>query len=112
MRLALLALPLGLLACSSPLSRAHSAFDEGRYPDAAAEYRALAGGVARLEQRELFEYALYRGLSQLALGDAVPARRWLGLAKRLVDACPALATDDERGSLMAAWRSMGFMPGD
>lgn len=111
MRLALAMLPLWLLACSSPLSEAQSAFDEGRYPEAVAEYRALASQVGGFEQKELFEYALYRGLAQLALGDAQPARRWLGLAKRLADACPALANDDQRGSLMAAWRSMGFMPG-
>jgi hypothetical protein len=99
-------------ACSAPLTDARTSFDEARYPDAVAEYRALGPDLAALSRPELFEYALYRGLSHLALGDSAPAERWLLVAKRLSDESPALATADQRGRLLSAWRSMGRMPGD
>jgi hypothetical protein len=105
---------LGALAwgCSSPLTEARTSFDEARYPDAVAEYRALGAQLPRLTLPQLFEYALYRGLSHLALGDARPAERWLLLAKRLSEQSPDLATAAQTGQLLSAWRSMGHMPGD
>jgi hypothetical protein len=109
-RLCLLALLLA--ACSAPLSEARTSFDQARYPDAVAEYRALAPAVASFSEPELFEYALYRGLSHLALGDAAPAQRWLTVAKRLSERSAGLASREQQGRLMAAWRSMGYMPGD
>lgn len=108
----LLVLSVCLFSCASPLSPARQAFDEARYPEAVAAYRALGAQLPELEQHELFEYALYRGLSHLALGDSRPAQRWLLVAKRLSEASPALTTREERGRLLAAWSSMGHMPGD
>jgi len=101
-----------ILSCSSPLAEARASFDEARYPDAVAEFRALTPTVPALTRPELFEYALYRGLSHLALGDSAPAQRWLLVAKRLSEQSPGLATSDQEGRLMSAWRSMGHMPGD
>jgi len=112
MRLPLFCLPVLILGCSSPLTEARTSFDEGRYPDAVAEYRAIRPSADRLSLSELFEYALYRGLSHLALGDAVPAERWLLVAKRLSEKSPGVASADEQGRLLSAWRSMGHMPGD
>jgi hypothetical protein len=105
-------LALLLLACSSPLAQARTSFDEARYPDAVAEYQALRPELARLAGPERFEYALYRGLSHLALGDAVAAQRWLTVAKRLSEQSPGLVDRDQEGRLLAAWRSMGLMPGE
>jgi hypothetical protein len=99
-----------VLGCTSPLTEARTSFDEARYPDAVAQYRALRPATLRDEQ--LFEYSLYRGLSHLALGDAVPAERWLTFAKRLAEQSPRLATREQQGRLLAAWRAMGHMPGD
>lgn len=100
------------LACGSPFAEARTSFDEARYPDAVAQYRQLGPRLLELEQPELYRYALYRGLSHLALGDAVPAQRWLLFAKRLAEGTPGLASSEEQGRLLAAWRSMGHMPGD
>ncbi|HEY6077157.1 MAG TPA: hypothetical protein VIW29_00040 [Polyangiaceae bacterium] len=100
------------LACGSPLAEARTSFDEARYPDAVTQYRALGARLGELDQAELYEYALYRGLSHLALGDAVPAERWLLFSKRLAERTPGLASSEEQGRLMAAWRSMGHMPGE
>lgn len=101
-----------IFGCSSPLTQARTSFDEARYPEAVAQYRAVRPGADRLSRSELFEYALYRGLSHLALGDASPAERWLLVAKRLSEQSPGLASSDQQGRLMAAWRSMGHMPGE
>lgn len=107
-----LAFPLLLLACSSPFAQARTSFDEARYPDAIAEYQALRLRVTELGRPRQFEYALYRGLSHLALGDSLAAQHWLTVAKRLSEASPGLADDDQSGRLLAAWRAMGLMPGD
>jgi hypothetical protein len=112
MRLRLPLLAALVFGCSSPLTAARTSFDEARYPDAVAEYRALAPEQPGFTPPELFEYALYRGLSHLALGDAAPAEHWLLVAKRLSEESPALATEEQRGRLLSAWRAMGHMPGD
>ena len=99
-----------IFGCSSPLTEARTSFDEARYPEAVAQFRACRrDGLSR---SELFQYALYRGLTHLALGDAGPAERWLVVAKRLSEESPGLASREDEGRLLAAWRSMGHMPGD
>jgi hypothetical protein len=112
MRVWLVALAALIFGCSSPLAEARTSFDEARYPEAIAQYRAVRPLANRFSRTELFDYALYRGLSHLALGDASSAERWLLVAKRLLEESPGLATSDERGRLTSAWRSMGHMPGD
>lgn len=99
-------------ACARPLSEAHASFDAGRYPEALAELRSSAPQLRDAPAAERFDYALYRGLTHLALGDARPAERWLLIAKRLSEASPGVASPAERGRLLAAWRAMGHMPGD
>jgi hypothetical protein len=101
-----------LWGCGSPLTEARTSFDEARYPDAVAEYVALTREVPRFGPRELFEYSLYRGLTHLALGDSVPAERWLTLAARMAESTPRLPTAEQRGRLLAARRAMGHAPGD
>lgn len=112
MRQCLFMLSVLAIACGSPLTSGRRAFDEARYPTAVAEFRRLAPRLSELEPSEQFEYALYRGLSHLALGDARPAERWLLLAKRLSEESPGVATLEEKNRLLAAWSSMGHMPGD
>jgi hypothetical protein len=110
MRLCLVFFSALIFGCSSPLKDARTSFEEARYPDAVAEFRALRHeGLSRSDS---FEYALYRGLTHLALGDAAPAERWLLVAKRLSEQSPGLATREQEGRLLSAWRSMGHMPGD
>jgi hypothetical protein len=48
----------------------------------------------------------------LALGDARAAAYWLGYAKERADRDPLMFSDEDRGALVAAWRSMGHMPGE
>lgn len=99
-------------ACASPLTEARSSFEQARYPEAVSEYERLAPEVPRLSAGELFQYALYRGLSHLALGDSAPAERWLTVAKRLADSAPEQVPLAERNRLSSARSAMGHAPGD
>ncbi|HEX7451157.1 MAG TPA: hypothetical protein VF294_02690 [Polyangiaceae bacterium] len=107
----LLALPC-VVACHSALDDAMDSYTDARYPSAAAQFRALEPAARELEPRDFASYALYRGLTHLALGDARAASRWLGYAKQRADRAPTLFSEQQRGALVAAWRSMGHMPGE
>jgi hypothetical protein len=98
--------------CHSTLSEAQASYVDGQYPTAAAQFRTAEAEARRLPPRDFANYALHRGLTHLALGDAAAAARWLGYAKRSADRDPYVFNDEDRGALLAAWRSMGFMPGE
>jgi hypothetical protein len=99
-------------ACHSALNDAMASYEDARYPSAAAEFRAFEPSARRLPAPDFASYALYRGLTHFALGDARAAARWLGYAKERSDRDPALFDARERGALVSAWRSMGHMPGE
>jgi hypothetical protein len=109
--LCLLALPC-VVACHSALDDAMASYTDARYPSAAAQFRAFEPAARSLAPEAFARYALYRGLTHLALGDARAAARWLGYAKQCLDRDPAQFDERERGELVAAWRSMGHMPGE
>jgi len=98
--------------CHSALSEAMDSYADGRYPSAAAQFRAAEPNARTLGAQDFARYALYRGLTHLALGDARAAAHWLGFAKEAADRDPESFTDQDRGALLAAWRSMGHMPGE
>lgn len=98
--------------CHSALSDAMDSYADAQYPTAAARFRAAEPEARRLNPREFANYALYRGLTHLALGDAAAATRWVGYAKQSADRDPYIFDDEDRGALLAAWRSMGHMPGE
>jgi len=107
----LLSLPC-LAACHSALADAEAAYRAARYPAAAAQFRAAEVTARRLGRPGRANYALYRGLTHLALGDARAAAHWLGYAKQCADRDPELFDAEDRGALLSAWRSMGRMPGE
>ncbi len=111
-RLWLILLLLCAPGCHSALSDAMDSYTDGRYPTAAAQFRAAEPAARRLSPRDFASYALYRGLTHLALGDAQAAARWVGYAKQRADRDPQLFSDTDRGALLSAWRSMGHMPGE
>lgn len=105
-------LPIFLaLGCHSALDDALDSYADARYPTAAAQFRAIDPGAPRFDQR-FASYSLYRGLTHLALGDARAAAHYLGYAKQCLDRDPSLFDEQQRGALIAAWRSMGRMPGE
>lgn len=99
-------------ACAGPLGRAQHAFDEGRYPDAAAELRRIESQAQSFSPKKRARYALTRGLTHLACGDTRQALRWLQEARSIAKEDPKLFDASERGRLAAAWRSMGLMPAE
>jgi hypothetical protein len=113
-RTALLGLLLAVAAsaCGGAYRQGLGAFDEGRYPDAVGEFRRAEADFRGWPEPKRIRYALYRGLSHLAVGDARETDRWLGYAKAAHDRDPALFTHEERGRLLAAWRTVGRMPGE
>lgn len=110
--LPLVLLWLAVTGCAGPLGRAEDAFAEGRYPDAVADFRRLEPEVADWSSAKQARYALDRGLTHLACGDARQAIVWLSKAKHRFDANPSVFDAKERGRLLAAWRSMGLMPAE
>jgi hypothetical protein len=98
--------------CHSALSDAMASYTDAQYPTAAAQFRAAESEARRLPARDFANYALYRGLTHLALGDAAAAARWVGYAKQSADRDPYVFNDTDRGALLAAWCSMGHMPGE
>ena len=101
-----------LAGCHSALNEAMDQYADARYPSAAALFRRAEPSARRLDPEGYARYALYRGLSHLALGDAQAAACWVGRAKSFADHDPLLFDDQDRGALLAAWRSMGHMPGE
>ncbi|HYO92874.1 MAG TPA: hypothetical protein VER33_00105 [Polyangiaceae bacterium] len=100
-----------VVGCQTTLSTAVGELERGRAPEAVARFRALEPQLGRLTRSEQADYALYRGLTHLALGDAHEADRWLSAVKAESDGDPRLLSAAERGRLLAARRSMGRMPG-
>ena len=81
-------------------------------PAAVLALRAREGEFSTLPAPAQGRYALYRGLGELGLGNVRAADRWLTLAKRFDAAHPGSFDASERGQLLAAWRSLGRMPGE
>jgi hypothetical protein len=110
--LLVLVLATSMAGCRSGLRDAMDSYTDAQYPTAAAQFRAAEAAARKLNQRDFAHYALYRGLTHLALGDASAAARWVGQAKQSADRDPYVFDDQDRGALFAAWRSMGHMPGE
>lgn len=100
------------MGCQSSLSGGVEAYDQSRYPEAISELRRAEVAWHSANERERTRYALYRGLTHLALGDADAAQTWLCWARQHADRDAELLNTKERGQLDAAWRSLGHMPGD
>lgn len=96
--------------CQGPLGAGLHAFDEARYPQAAAELRAI--DEQSLDARERTRLALYLGLTELALGNLHRARPRLQEARCGLVRDPDVLAASERGRLEAAWQSVGVMPGE
>lgn len=95
--------------CTGATAAAIDAYDQGRYPEALTALRRLErerGAAIANDTR----YALYRGLTELALGNASPAHVWLSAAKEGLARDPEALDPFDRGRLDAAWRTLGKMP--
>ena len=102
-----LALPTG---CAVVHDDAAALLGRGRYVEALEQLAAEEPAARRYGRQERAHYALYRGLTHLALGDARATDRWLGEAKARMDAEPGCLSAEDRGRLFDAWISLGRGP--
>lgn len=98
--------------CASPLSAAVNELEAGQSPRALARLRALGPNLEALTADQRVRYALYRGLTHLALGDAPSADLWLCRARAATARDPLLLSVEDRSRLLAGLRAVGRMPGE
>jgi hypothetical protein len=77
-------------------------YDLARYPEALERLRSEERSASTWKVRDRAQYALYRGLTHMALSDNRNAVLWLGRARRAWDEDPTVFSDDERSRLAAA----------
>ena len=97
---------------SSAFGRAVDHYASGRYPESLALLREAEPEQRAWPPARRLRYALYRGLAELAVGNARSALHWLSVVKRMDALNPELLAVSDRGRLDAAWRSLGKMPGE
>ncbi len=79
---------LTLGGCGGALADGRAEFAKGRYPEAKQTFASLDYDSLRWDDAKRAEYALYRGLTEAALGDRPRAAVWLREAKAIDDARP------------------------
>lgn len=97
---------LALAACSGSFGTAKADFHKGRLAEAKSELVRLEADSRTWSPTRRAEYALYRGLVNLSLGDRAAAGVWLAEAKTLDDAAPRALSDDDRIRLKLALESL------
>jgi len=94
---------LACQACSGSFGMGVRDYDHGRYPEALEDLRTVECDATGWNAQARARYALYRGLTHLALGARPAAIFWLTEAKRALDERPTLLTSDDAGRLASAW---------
>jgi hypothetical protein len=90
-------------ACGGSFGAAVRDYDHARYPEALDELRVVECDAPGWNPSDRARYALYRGLTHLALGARPAAVRWLAEAKRALDENPILLSNEDSGRLASAW---------
>src|SRR6185436_9014007 len=100
-RAAVIALVSALAAggCAGSFGAGVRDYDHGRYPEAIEELRVVECDAATWRPKARARYALYRGLTHLALGDRPATVRWLGEVKQALDEDPTLLSNEDAGRL-------------
>src|SRR5256885_16251882 len=88
--------------CASSFGAGVRDYDHGRYPEAIEELRVVECDAASWRPKARARYALYRGLTHLALGDRPATVRWLAEVKRALDQNPTLLSSEDAGRLTSA----------
>jgi len=101
------AVALAVVACANHLRRATTLYDNGRYIEAAEVFEHTEYLVETAPPKDRAEYATYRGLTLLGLGDLRNAERWLAYAYQVEEASPGSLRPEVRSALDAGWESLG-----
>jgi hypothetical protein len=102
-----IALALAITGCAGSVGSAKSAYRKGRIDEANAELVALEDDSRGWSPQRRVEYALYRGLVHLSLGDRAVAGLWLRETKAFEDAHPGTLEEDDRARLRLALDALG-----
>jgi hypothetical protein len=93
--------------CSSYVKRGSTLYTDGRYIEAAEVFERTESRLSDSSPREKAEYALYRGLTLLVLGDLRHSHRWLTYAYDIERAVPGSLRQDKRVLLDRGWYELG-----
>ncbi len=96
-----------IIGCSSYVHRGSALYADGRYIEAAEVFERTEGRLAESSPREKAEYALYRGMTLLVLGDLNNSHRWLTYAYDIERAVPGSLHQDKRALLDRSWYDLG-----
>ena len=105
-RLAFIVLVVLVGACGGSLASAKGDYQKGRYADAKAKLEALEPDSRTWSGQRRAEYALYRGLVHLSLGDRQAAGVWLREAKVMEDVHPHTLAGEDKARLDVALESL------
>lgn len=95
-----------LAACGGGLGSVKGDYQKGRYADAKTKLEALEPESRSWTGQRRAEYALYRGLVVLALGDRQAAGVWLREAKAMEDVHPHTLSGEDKARLVLALDSL------
>jgi len=98
---------IGVAACANHLRRGATLYDDGRYVEAAEVFEHTEHLIEGAPPRDRAEYATYRGLTLLGLGDLRNAERWLAYAYQVEEASPGALRPEVRTVLDDGWQSLG-----
>lgn len=97
----------GLGACGgSYVRRGATLYGEGRYIEAAAVFEMTETQVSAADPRQQAEYASYRGLTMLWLGDFQSAQRWMAFAYEIEKAAPGSLKPELRVLVDQGWAAL------
>jgi tetratricopeptide (TPR) repeat protein len=92
------------------LERGLQHYENGRFGEALTEFERAEATLPCLSRSDEARYTLYRGLTELALGNANAARAWLLRTQRALEREPPVLEGPERARLASAWQSLGLLP--
>jgi len=99
---------LAVCSCSGGhVKRGAALYGEGRFIEAADVFEKTEYMLEDSDPRERAEYAAYRNLTLLGLGDLRHAHRWMAYAYQVEKAHPGSLRPEERDKLDAGWSELG-----
>jgi tetratricopeptide (TPR) repeat protein len=94
-------------ACEGYVKRGSALYSDGRYIEAAEVFERTEYRLRESSPKERAEYAVYRGMTLLVLGDFRTAQRWLAYAYEVERHTPGSLRADRRALLDRGWFELG-----
>ena len=101
------------LACGAGrnVARGVNAYNRGDYQTAMSEFLAVEHEFADLSPQKQFDYALYRGLTHLQIGDGAGAQYWLRQARMIASGDPSVMRGTQQYELEQGLARLQMMGG-